>query len=313
MADLIKTFALEDFAYAFGTDVDSISSACRSLIASKDFRYRIPAREERDQIILGILQRIEADRQVIGAEERKGVWDKGWKENLDSFVSSGYNLKELVPKFIRNGQAVRLNQNFAIPLSPAFELDFVEVFVQWLFESYLQGCSHIYEFGCGSSFNLATFAQLSPTKRFTGLDFVPSSVELANLVGSVYHWDLSGRFFDMISPDSSLYLESGCGVFTSGTVEQLAGKFESFLQYLLSQPLKMCVHIEPTFELYDESSFVDYLALKFLSKRGYTQGYLTRLRELAVIDEIELVKVKRLYFGSLYQEGYMYMVWRPKL
>jgi len=51
--------------------------------------------------------------------------------------------------------------------------------------------------------------------------------------------------------------------------------------------------------------------MKFHRKRGYTENYLTRLRELEAQNEIEILKVKRLFFGSLYMEGYSYMIWRP--
>ncbi|GAI42232.1 unnamed protein product [marine sediment metagenome] len=61
----------------------------------------------------------------------------------------------------------------------------------------------------------------------------------------------------------------------------------------------LCIHVEPTIELYDESNLVDYLAIKFHKKRGYAENYLTRLRKLEAQNEIEILKVKRLFFGSL--------------
>jgi hypothetical protein len=70
--------------------------------------------------------------------------------------------------------------------------------------------------------------------------------------------------------------------------------------------------VEPTVELYEESELLDYLAAKFHRKRGYTEGFLPRLRELAERGALELVKVKRFNFGSLMMEGYSLMVWKPK-
>ena len=95
-------------------------------------------------------------------------------------------------------------------------------------------------------------------------------------------------------------------------IEQLASNFEAFLQFLLKHSPALCVHVEPTIELYDENNLVDYLAMKFHRKRGYTENYLTRLRELEAKNKIGILKVKRPFFGSLYMEGYSYMVWRPK-
>ena len=70
--------------------------------------------------------------------------------------------------------------------------------------------------------------------------------------------------------------------------------------------------MEPTIELYDESNLLDYLAMRFHVKRGYTEGYLPRLRELESQNKVEILKVKRLFFGSLYMEGYSCLIWRPK-
>ena len=63
--------------------------------------------------------------------------------------------------------------------------------------------------------------------------------------------------------------------------------------------------------MYDDQILLDYLAIKFHKKRGYTEGLLPRLKELERLGQIELLKVKRLYFGSTFMEGYTYMIWKP--
>ena len=303
---------LKDFARSFGTTVEDIPDDCRELIAKTDFRYKILIGEERDKVILDALERIESDRQVIGAPERQDVWQKGWEENLQDFIKSGYDLNKLVPKFIRPNQAMRLNRNYIVPSNPNFELDYFSVFRLWLFRKYLKDFESIYEFGCGTGFNLAILAQLYPEKKLHGLDFVPSSVELVNKLGEAYGWKMTGHLFDMLSPDDNFEMEDNSAIFTIGTVEQLASNFGAFLQFLLKRPPELCLHVEPTIELYDENNLIDYLAMKFHRKRGYTEGYLTRLRELEAQNKIEILEVKRPFFGSLYMEGYSYMVWRPK-
>lgn len=312
MTEKVYQVTLEDFARSFGTTVEDIPDDCRELIAKTDFRYKILIGEERDKVILDALERIESDRQVIGAPERQDVWQKGWEENLQDFIKSGYDLNKLVPKFIRPNQAMRLNRNYIVPSNPNFELDYFSVFRLWLFRKYLKDFESIYEFGCGTGFNLAILAQLYPEKKLHGLDFVPSSVELVNKLGEAYGWKMTGHLFDMLSPDDNFEMEDNSAIFTIGTVEQLASNFGAFLQFLLKRPPELCLHVEPTIELYDENNLIDYLAMKFHRKRGYTEGYLTRLRELEAQNKIEILKVKRLFFGSLYIEGYSYMVWRPK-
>jgi hypothetical protein len=107
-------------------------------------------------------------------------------------------------------------------------------------------------------------------------------------------------------------LDENSAVFTSGSIEQLSGRFEAFLQFLLKRSPTICVHVEPTVELYDEDNLVDYLAMKFHRKRGYTIGFLPRLQHLQSEGKIELLKVKRLYFGSFFMEGFTCIVWRPR-
>ena len=116
----------------------------------------------------------------------------------------------------------------------------------------------------------------------------------------------------MLNPDDSFKIASNSAIFTIGAIEQLASNFEAFLQFLLKNRPLLCVHVEPTIELYDKDNLVDYLAIKFHKKRGYTENFLTRLKKLEKEGEIEILKVKRLFFGSLYMEGYSLFIWRPK-
>lgn len=303
---------LEDFACSFGTTVEEIPDDCRELIARNDFRYEILTGEERDKVILNVLKKIESDQQIIGAPERQTTWEKGWEENLQDFVNSGYDLNKLVPRFIRPNQAIRLDRNYIMPSNPNFELDYFSVFRLWLFRKYLKDFDSIYEFGCGSGFNLAVLARLYPEKKLYGLDFVPSAVNLVNKLGKVYGWNMTGRLFDMLRPDESFKIDDNSAIFTIGTVEQLASNFEPFLQFVLKLSPKLCLHVEPTIELYDENNLIDYLAMKFHRKRGYTENFLTRLRELEAQKRIKILKVKRPFFGSLYMEGYSYVVWQPR-
>ena len=74
---------------------------------------------------------------------------------------------------------------------------------------------------------------------------------------------------------------------------------------------KLVVNNEPIYELYDQDILFDYLPAKFHHKRGYTRGYLPRLRELEKEGKIQIIKHKRLNFGSLLHEGYNYIVWKP--
>jgi len=69
--------------------------------------------------------------------------------------------------------------------------------------------------------------------------------------------------------------------------------------------------MEPIEDLYDEENLLDYLALKYHRKRGYLSGYLPRLRMLEAEGKLKIMEVRRMHFGSIYQEGYSFVVWRP--
>ena len=305
-----SALTVEDFALSFGTTVDDVREKCSDIIEVSNFNYSLIEGDNRDDLILRILKRIDEDNQVIGAPERQQIWERGWEENLTEFVSGNFDLRRLVPKFIRHGQPVRFNGYFIQPSSPTFELDYFSVFRQWLFKTYFHHIRHIYEFGCGTGFNLVELSQIYPDKRLFGLDFVSSSIELVNKIAEHYKFNLSGYLFDMVSPNISFVLEKNSAVLTIGSMEQLASKFEPFVKYLMNQPISICVHVEPTIELYDENNLVDYLAVKFQGKRGYTRNLLPYLRELEAEKRVELLKVKRLNFGSLFMEGYNLIIWR---
>jgi SAM-dependent methyltransferase len=307
----MATLDTAGFAELFGIDAGNVRNSTRSLIQRHDFSYREIVGDERDELILEVLKRIERDQQVIGAEERKKVWYKGWDANLQEFLSTNFALEALIPKFIRPGQPVRLKRSFVFPNNPDFELRFVEVVRSWIFEEFFAPFNNVYEFGCGTGFNLVPLAQRFPDKKLFGSDFVQSSVDLVNGIARHYKLNLSATLFDMISPNPDYRILPSSAVFTFGAIEQLASRFESFVGFLLKQKPALCLHIEPTVELYDDAHLIDFLGIKFHRKRGYTEGFLPMLQALAAEGRVEIQRVKRLYFGSLFMEGYSLMVWRP--
>lgn len=307
----MKKLTAGDFAASFGIAPADLPRPCVELIEACDFRYRVLQGKEREDLVLQVASRIDADRQRIGAEGRQEVWERGWREALDEYVASGFSEEKLVPKFVRPNQALRLNGEYVSSPNPRFELDYIRVLREWMFRAYFSSAPEVHEFGCGTGFNLLTLASIFPGKRLYGSDFVPASVELVNRIGERRHKGLSARLFDMTMPDPGYRPARGAGAFTFGSLEQLAGRFEAFLQFLLEKELAVCVHVEPTAELYDEASPFDDLALRFHLKRGYTTGLLPRLQELERTGRLKLLKVKRLGFGSLMMEGYTLMAWRP--
>jgi SAM-dependent methyltransferase len=307
----LKVVTAKDFAKAFDVSESDIVDKCGQLIDSYDFSYNYIDGEQRDQLIIKILERIKEDNQVIGEPKRKDVWQNGWQENLNEFIDSGYDLKALVPKYIRSNQPIRFMQKYILPHAPEFELHFFDVYRQWLLKTYFNDVDNCYEFGCGTGFNLVALAKLFPKMKLYGLDFVKSSYDLVNDIAKAYSFNLKGYLFNMIEPDEHLRIKSDSGVFTIGSIEQLRGKFHDFIEYLIHNRPNVVVFTEPVVELYDIEKLEDYLAYRFQEKRGYTRDLLPYLQKLEGQNRIKIEKIRRLYFGSLFMEGYNLIAWRP--
>ena len=305
------SLGVEDFAELFGVPVAGLPDQCISRIDQKDFRYRVLSGAERDQVLLEVFKRIDSGEFTLAGREGKARWEKGWGENLQSFLEHDKDLTHLVPKYIRSLQPMRLNQEYVVPSDPDFELNWYEIFQQWLFTTYFKDVKVLYEFGCGSGINLPTLAQLYPEKRYYGLDWASPSVQIIDEMAREYGWDMHGALFDFFEPDYNLSIEEDSAVLTVGALEQTGTDYGAFLQYLLDSQVTLCVNIEPMVEWYDESNLVDYAAIRFHTKRNYLRGFHQKLQDLELAGKVEILKTKRSFLGSLYIEGYSQIIWKP--
>ena len=300
---------LSEFASLFGCAVEEIPEDCTELIARHDFSYRIADGAERDEILLGVLKKIDSGELSIAGEDRLPHWEKGWGENLEAF-SRSKNISDLLPKYFRPGLPLRLFQNYILPTDPNFESNWYSIFRLWLFRTYFKEAKAIYEFGSGSGFNLPVLAALYPDKKIVGLDWAEASVDIANQMGKVHGWRIEGRRFDFFKPDQTLVLEPQSVVTTIGALEQTGSRYKDFLNYLVDSRPALCVHVEPTVEWYDENNLVDYAAIRFHKKRRYWEGFIDELRKLEREGRVKILKTKRSYFGSLFVEGYSQTIWK---
>jgi SAM-dependent methyltransferase len=302
-------FTAGDFANLLA--VETLSPACAGLVEAHDFHYEALEGPSRDRIIRQVMEHIDSDKPSKVGEHRAGIWESCWSDNLQKFVEGGYDPEKLVPDFIKPDQPIRLRQDYVIPRNPRFELDFFQVCRAFLFDRFFAETASVYEFGCGSGFNLLALAKQLPGKKLVGLDWSRSSNETLDLLGRKLELPVTGLHFDFFEPDPDLKLDAGSGVLTMCALEQIGPRHERFVDFLLQQKPQVCVNMEPLLELYEDDNLVDYLAMRYHRKRGYLDGFLTSLRKLAAAGRIEILDVRRFFFGSIYHEAYSYVAWRP--
>lgn len=307
----VLTLTVQDFAKAIGTTPEDIPDRLQRLIRNYDFRYENLTLAERDQVILRVLRRIDSGELTQVGDHRKDIWEKGWEENLDAFGAEQFSPDTLIPRFLRPEPIVRWQGDFVRSLNPRFEFHYHDVQRQWLFLRYMAEAETVYEFGSGSGYNLVGLAELSPRTRFVGLDWAESAVDLMNRVGQTHKLNVTGRRFDFFHPDDTVPMGSGDVALTIAALEQVGPRHEDFLQFLLRKRPRLVIHMEPILELYAPGSLVDYLAVQFHTKRHYLSGLLPRLRELEAERRIEILRVHRTGFGSLFHETYNHIIWKP--
>jgi len=304
-----KTLKLKDLALLLGAKENDLS-ACQTLINQFDFRYKLFNQRERETIFLDILKIIESSNLLPAGPPQKKDWEKRWLSILEKFVASGYSLDRLIPDFFQRIRPIRIGRDFGRPLDQNFELNLYTVFRRWLFQKYLNKSRVIYEFACGTAFNLVELAKLFPDKELHGLDWVYPPKEIIAILAKKYGYKITGHTFDVADPNPNFPIDPEGAILTINGLEQLGTNFESFLQFVLKKSPRLCVQVEPLEELYDTNQLPDYLALKFNYKRHYLSGYLTRLRQLEKKGRIKIIQVHKMPCG-LYHEGHSFVVWKP--
>jgi hypothetical protein len=296
-------------------ETGQLNPLVQKVIGNTDLRLRKPSLEERDAILLNVLRRIRDDQQIVGSPSRTEVWDQGWGENLKAF-KQGKSEEALVPKFMRSNQPIRWQKDFYFPEDPGFEQNYAEILRAFVFDLFrVEGIKEIHEFGAGTGWNLLRAWNLlenDPNLMFVGSDFVPSSVELIQQVGIEYKAPIESRLFDMKNPDKSYSFADALvsGVFTFGSLEQLAGELSPMLDFLIQKKPSLVISIEPASETYDQENLEDFTAFWFQTQRGYSSGLIDLLKSLENSGQIRIERVKRLGFGSMMMEGYNLFIWR---
>ena len=292
-----------------------MSSISRQLINDLNLRYRYLSVSERDAHILEVIKFLNKDITPAGIA-RKPVWEKGWGQNLNDFIKSDLDLNELLPYYYRKGKSImRLKGNYIYPEDKFFESKFLKIIYSILSEHYFNKYTNIYELGAGPCQNIVGLAKNLKNKVFYSTDWVVPSIEIAKLLeanknklGFSTH-SFQSSIFDFFEPDHNLKIATDSVVFTFGSLEQIGKKFDSLLDYFLSQDGVEFIHIEQFLECYEPNSLFDQLGLLYSQKRGYLEGYLERLRALSHDGLIEIKSTKKI-IGSAFNDGWTMVTWK---
>jgi len=298
------------FAEIFGTTPKDVEEICGDVLSKYDFRYTVIGQTEFENTLLEVIKTIDSDSLSASGKARHTDWENGWNENLKLFVENNFDVSALIPRYMYKFKVRRLFSLYIRPYDTSFEVNFYNIYRHYLFKKYFGQYDHVYEFGCGTGYNLVIMARLFPNMSLTGLDWASSSVKLVETISSAYQLNLRGRRFDYFDPDYSLAIGDNSVFITLNSMEQLGNNYHAFLDFVLRKKPSLCINSEPFLELYDENNLLDYLAIKYHRKRNYLNGYLNALKELEHNNKIEILKVQKVRAGNIFHEGYSFVIWR---
>lgn len=297
----------QDFATLFQ---DGLSEFVKKKIRSFKFLARRVSDQERDLILLKIINTLLDPQLIQAGKHRQKQWEKGWAENLEAYIKQ--DDESIIPRYFGKYNIVRWRQEFLNPISASFEYNMLKVIQYWLFDKYLRSQNSVYEFGCGTGHNLLRVREINPSAEIWGLDWAHSSQKIIEKMSSEKSDSkLFARNFDFFNPDKNFKLNKKSAIYTIAALEQIGNSFEPFIDFLLENRPEICIHIEPIAELLDPGNLVDYLSILYFKKRNYLDGYLSKLRELEKMKKIKIHVAQRSFIGSLYIEGYSIVVWSP--
>lgn len=308
----INTLGEKEIAELFGTTPDRIRKLVGVLVDAVDMHVARIDDGERDKLILSVMKRINSPELKNAGEHRAHDWEDGWRENLNEFSRSGFDLAQLVPKYFKRDVPIRLNREYVLPAQPDFVYSYTQIFKNWLYQEYLADFKSVYEFGCGTGHNLVQLAQLYPDKALYGFDWATSSQEIIRIVAERFGLNIKGGSFNFFDPDETLTFAPDSAVLTFGALEQVGSSHGRYLDFILKRKPNLCVDVIGLRELYDDAHLLDYLALLYHTRRNYLTGYLPRLQQLEAAGRIEIVKIHHQLFGNLYDDPHSYVIWKPR-
>ena len=305
----VNALSVQDFEEIFG---EKLSPYVSEQIRKYLFQYTEFSADEKEGLLIKIVETLLDPKLIQSGEHRLEQWEMGWNENLELFLRDPKNIDLIIPKYFNKYGAIRWRGRFIRPISEKFERHSLSIILDWLFDKYLRNADAIYEFGCGTGHNLLRAREVNPTASLWGLDWAIASQRIIERIAhhGIDH-NIRANRFDYFNPDESFLLAPNSVVYTVASLEQVGVHWNKFIQYILRNRPKLCIHIEPVAELLDPCKFIDYLSIEYFKKRNYLSGFLSGLRQLEKEGVVQIHRAQRTHIGSLFIEGYSIIVWSP--
>jgi hypothetical protein len=313
VSDAILHFGPAELAQLTGAHPEAAHAAFAAL-CPPELRYRQLGPAERAKVIADIEDTISnRPMRVVGSDDPL-VWEKGWGELADQLKDRPITFETLRPQYFHAGVPCRLFDELVEPVAPEFEY-WLGLCVRYLvFREFLQGWSHIVEFGCGTGINLLILSKLAPKAQLLGCDWASASQGILQQMAQETGCAIEGHRFNMLSAsgDGAGPVGPTTAVLTVHALEQLGSGWGPFLDYIRAHGPGLCLHVEPLVELYDPTSTLEQLGRRYHEKRNYLCGFLPAVKDLATRGKAEIVAVRRTPFGGLYHQAYSVLAWRPR-
>jgi SAM-dependent methyltransferase len=238
-------------------------------------------------------------------------WDAGWGEILARVKREGVSRNTLRPQYFRYG-TVRFMGDYAQVESGEFEYDVYRHLKTHLFDRYLRRFDRIVELGCGTGQNLYQLGLSRIGRQLIGCDWARPTSELLPMIAKATQTDLNWSYYNLLTGEggTELPIDRSTAVITLHALEQVGDRIQPFLDLVADKSPGLCLHVEPLCELYDNDLLFDHLAAKYHERRNYLRGLVPAVQALAAEGKAQVLDLRRLYLGSMFQEGYSLLVWR---
>lgn len=282
----------------------------KSQFEELDLSYTELSETQRDEAILSFIDTLQGDLVKAGPH-RMLDWERGWRENHNSFLESS-DISDILPKYFGKIHLVRWQRNWILPSDERMEYNMLGLILEYLIEKYLSTKDKVYEFGCGTGHNLLRIRKHHENMTLFGLDWAESSQNLIEIIANQTNdQNLKAENFDYFNPNLGLKLPENSVVLTVASLEQTGSDFKEFINYLVTEKPRIVIHVEPMWEPLDSTHLLDSLSIKYFEKRNYLNGLLKYVEELESRNLVKIIDVQRTFVGSFFIEGYSILVWSP--